>query len=355
LTVETTSGQFTLFHNGTGPSGPNHPPVVIMRSPADGASLLVKPPASVMLEWNGTDPDDDALLYTIYISSVIFNLSSLPLPAAQTTRSNFRASALSDNTTYYWTVTASDSQAVSNGSVWKFSVKFGVPNIPPRITSLPPANATVGEEIVYQVTAVDDDSGNITFSLTSSIEGMAIDPVTGRLNWTPRPFQTGDFPVALKASDGQGGYAEQKFIIIVGEPPLRMPTCLILLPRDRSLVRGTFWVNGSAANGTYGIVRLQVRIDQRGWIEAGRAAGNWSVQLDTRKIPNGAHTIEARAYDGRNYSDYASVHVNIRNPERNITIGTDPAGLLILAILFISALVLAWQQFGRKGVPPPPV
>jgi hypothetical protein len=324
----------------------------MMRSPVDGASLVLKPLAAVTLEWNGSDTDGDTLNYTVYLSNTPFNLSALPPPAAQTGLSFFNASGLSNNTTYFWTVIASDGNATANGTVWKFTVRFGVPNIPPRITSLPPANAIVGVELVYQVTAVDDDGGNISFSLTSAMVGMAIDPLGGRMNWTPRPGQTGDVAVGVKVSDGQGGYAEQKFLIFVGEPPVTKPVCKILGPLNGTIVRGRFLANGTALNGSFGIVRVQVRIDQRDWLEAGRSSGNWSLELDTRHVPNGPHVVETRAFDGRNYSDPELVAVHVRNPERDFDTSWSPAGLIGLSVFLAAALLLGWHLLLRKGGPP---
>jgi len=353
LAVETVSGQFIIYHNGTGPPpGPNHTPSLMLRSPVDSASLVLKPPATVTLEWNGSDIDGDTLNYTVYLSNTSFNLSALPLPAAQTGQGFFNATGLADNSTYFWTVTASDDLNTTYGTVWRFSVRFGVPNIPPRITSIPPANATVGIELVYNVTAVDDDGGNITFSISSPVEGMSIDLLGGRLKWTPRPGQTGDIPVTVKASDGQGGYAEQKFLVFVGEPPVIKPICTINSPLPNAIVRGKFWVNGTAVNGSYKIVRLQVRFDQRDWVEAGRKAGNWSVELDTRNIPNGHHFLEARAFDGRNYSDPAPIGINVRNPDRDLVSVMDPVGPLMLLVLLAAALFLGWHLLLRKGGPP---
>jgi hypothetical protein len=158
--------------------------------------------------------------------------------------------------------------------------------------------------------------------------------------------------VTVRVSDGQGGYAEQKFLVFVGEPPAKKPICTIKSPLQKAIVWGKFWVNGTAVNGSYKIVRIQVRVDQREWVEAGRKAGNWSVELNTQNIPNGQHVLEARAFDGRNYSDPAPVVVNVRNPDRDLVSALDPVGPLMLLVLLAAALFLGWHLLLRKGGPP---
>jgi hypothetical protein len=354
LEANGTSNEFQILHSGTGPSpGTNHPPTVVLRFPIDGASLVIQPSSTVKLGWNGSDADGDPINYTVYISNMTFNMSSLPPPTELTNRSFFDAFDLKDNNTYHWTVIASDGKATGNGSIWKFAVKFGALNFPPRIISTPPANATVGVEMVYQLSAADENGDPITYTIKSNIAGMVIDPSSGRLTWTPRPSQAGDVTVLINASDGQGGFAEQRFTLFVSEPAVRKPTCVIQSPSLNDIVRGRFRVNGTAINGSFGIVRVQVRVDGRDWMDAGWAAGNWSLEVDTRHLVNGPHIIEARAFDGRNYSDPDPVHVHVRNPERDFDTTWSPAGFVMLLVLLGAAIFLLWHLMLRKGGPPP--
>ena len=92
-------------------------------------------------------------------------------------------------------------------------------NHPPTIISTPNTTAFVDTPYIYDVNATDPDVGDIlTYSLTSNIpEGMAIDPTTGVINWTPTAIQIGDNDVIVEVSDNGSpvGSDIQNFTIVV--------------------------------------------------------------------------------------------------------------------------------------------
>jgi RHS repeat-associated protein len=97
-------------------------------------------------------------------------------------------------------------------------------NRPPVVASI--ANQTIPEEAAFQlqVSATDPDgpASAIRFSLDAASvnRGIAIDPVTGLLTWTPHEAQgTGAYSVIVKATDGgsPAAIAERTFTINVSE------------------------------------------------------------------------------------------------------------------------------------------
>ncbi|MFO0796118.1 MAG: putative Ig domain-containing protein [Gemmataceae bacterium] len=103
-------------------------------------------------------------------------------------------------------------------------VFFGVPNRPPAFTSVPELEATVGRGYAYAAAAADPDGDPLSFSLVAGPAGMAVDPATGELAWTPTAGQVGAQAVTLRVSDARGGFAEQTFTLVAAAPrPNRPP------------------------------------------------------------------------------------------------------------------------------------
>jgi hypothetical protein len=90
-------------------------------------------------------------------------------------------------------------------------------NHDPEITSSPVTTATEGIPYIYEVQATDPDGDALTFTLTTSPEGMTINGATGMINWTPDNTQSGSRPVVVEVTDGLGGRATQSFTIEVTE------------------------------------------------------------------------------------------------------------------------------------------
>ncbi len=77
-------------------------------------------------------------------------------------------------------------------------------NTPPRITQLPDVQTDSGV-FTYQFEAYDADGDrNLRFFLDQSPAGMAIDAITGELQWRPKASQAGVHPVEVGVTDSQG-------------------------------------------------------------------------------------------------------------------------------------------------------
>ncbi|UCC63532.1 MAG: putative Ig domain-containing protein, partial [Anaerolineae bacterium] len=85
---------------------------------------------------------------------------------------------------------------------------------PPVIVSTPVTEAAVGWPYSYDVQAAGNPAP--TYALTTSPDGMTIDPATGLISWTPTLGQEGSHPVEVEASNSQGSDS-QPFTVVVGE------------------------------------------------------------------------------------------------------------------------------------------
>jgi hypothetical protein len=74
----------------------------------------------------------------------------------------------------------------------------------PVIISTPALSAKEGVRYIYDVNAVDGDAQDtLTYSLVSTVSGMAINPSAGELTWTPSVKDYPGVEVTIKVSDGK--------------------------------------------------------------------------------------------------------------------------------------------------------
>lgn len=94
-------------------------------------------------------------------------------------------------------------------------------NRPPRFTTEPPLEAEAGARYLYDADALDLDLDPVTFSLVAGPSGMAVDPASGLVSWTPGAVGPAEVTVVLGAGDG-AAVTEQPFELAVAgvvEPP----------------------------------------------------------------------------------------------------------------------------------------
>ena len=93
-------------------------------------------------------------------------------------------------------------------------------NTPPVITSFI-QDSRFNDGFAYQIKAEDADNDPLKYSLRFAPEGMAIDPGTGLINWTPPPGFKGTVHVMALVTDGAGGEARQIFNLQLDQEQIR--------------------------------------------------------------------------------------------------------------------------------------
>jgi len=349
LEVGYVTGDFTIFHPPSKP--PNRPPEVALLSPANN-SVIDK--TSVRLTWNGTDPDGDFLSYLVYLSDQPF--TDLAEPLVLTSDEFLDRSGLEDGATYYWTVEVFDPfnlTAENPAGIRLFTINLPKPpppmNHPPRITSTPLLTLKVNETWIYRILATDDDGDPLSISSSATPEGMIFDTANRILTWTPHTRQEGNHSITISVSDGKGGLDSQTFTLAVSgipPPPEMPPVCMIDRPANGSVVKGALEVAGGALNGSLPLRAVHFRIDGGAW-QTARGLANWTFSVDTRKLSNGVHTLEARSYDGVRYSNTTAIKVNVQNPAEKVTTGNNycqPALILATILGLVFVLSLAFRK-----------
>jgi len=115
-------------------------------------------------------------------------------------------------------------------------------------------------------------------------------------------------------------------------------------PSENEKVKGKMIVSGTATKGTLEVVSAQVRIDGGDWIDV---AGNytWQYSLDTTRLKNGKHLLEARAFDGNDYSDLASVNFTVDNQKAQ---GKGFIPGFEIGLLFVALMIVVYLHVGRQ-------
>jgi len=302
-------------YNVTVASGPNHPPEI-------KATVVPEAVAGTPYTYTikATDSDGDSLTFVLktQIEKMTLDPSTGVLAWTPPKPGDYPVS-----------VEISDGK---DSIVFNFTIHVIQANRAPRFQSTPSRDAYVGIPYSYEAKATDEDNDTLAFNLASGPPGMTVDGSSGRLNWVPNA--TGLFPVKLKVSDGRGGEALQEFVIAVNN---RVKLFVeIKTPAEAQKVKGKLAITGKVTNGTLNIVGVQIRLDSGDWIDV---SGNstWTYTLDTTKLKNGKHTLQARAYDGMDYSDIVNRTITVDN-QKEAAKGFIPG--------FVGTIGLAAAAFG---------
>jgi hypothetical protein len=184
----------------------------------------------------------------------------------------------------------------------------------PRITSQPSRSASVASPYRYQLTT----SGNppARYELVAAPTGMALDALTGQLEWTPSADQVGDHVVTVGVTNAWGR-VEQTFTLAVAADGIA-PTAPGDLRVDAVTTDGvTLAWNPSTDNmgvDHYAAFRVR-RCGFRG-IKRCYSLVNDNIQATTTTIsdlePLSSHTFVVRAVDAAGNMSYNSNSVVVR-------------------------------------------
>ncbi|MCD6171770.1 MAG: hypothetical protein J7J36_05100, partial [Thermoplasmata archaeon] len=96
-----------------------------------------------------------------------------------------------------------------------------------------------------------------------------------------------------------------------------IPSCIITEPENGSIVNGSIIIKGKASDidGNDTITKVEIRIDNNGWHVA-NGTNSWNYSINTKELKNGKHVVESRSYDGHDYSNVASIHIEVKNKKK---------------------------------------
>lgn len=170
----------------------------------EGQSITITP--------TGTDPDGDALDFSINDNRFTKNNGDFIWQTSQ-----------GDQGIFDIIITAVDNFGSQVTTMFQIIVNaITSSNNDPQITSTPITQVQVNTLYQYNVDATDIDNDQLTYSLSVSPVGMAINSNSGLITWTPTQVETVN--VLVIVNDGNNGVDSQSYTITVTEDPVTPPT-----------------------------------------------------------------------------------------------------------------------------------
>ncbi len=149
---------------------------------------------------------------------------------------------------YSGTLTVTDADNHSSTDAFTVAVG-GIINRQPHIVSTAVITAKEGGNYKYQVVATDPEipyGDTLIYSLDTAPDGMAIDPATGLITWTPTSSSPENSSVTVRVTDSMGLFDTQDYNITVDTS-----TFIIATGDD-----GRVWYAKSNGDGTWGAPRF---------------------------------------------------------------------------------------------------
>ena len=170
----------------------------------------------------GTDPDGDLVVWSLDRGPAGLSIDA--------TRGSVRWTPAFDQLgTHEVALRLTDT--LGGSATQTFNVTVQAVNLPPAISSVPPAAAMVGRPYTYAVRGNDPDGDPLTFRLAAAPAGMTIDPPTGFITWTPAANQAGGQQVVVRVEDGRGWVGIQTYTVIVATTPPNRPPVFTSTPQ----------------------------------------------------------------------------------------------------------------------------
>jgi len=127
------------------------------------------------------------------------------------------------------------------------------------------------------------------------------------------------------------------------------PQCSITRPYKDATESGKLRITGTAVMASDPIIRVQLRIDD-GSVLIANGTDSWYFDLDTTRMANGPHSIEAKSFDGSQYSESVTVSFTVHNKPAPTAKSDFPWYVVIAVIIIVAAVAVAgWRMTGRAS------
>jgi len=179
-----------------------------------------------------------------------------------------------------------------------------------EIVAVEPGLVLTGESVSFKANATDEH-GIVCCVWTSSIDGEIHNDTVA--NFTNSSLSVGSHTLTFKALDNLSAWSEElTTTLVVTLPDSDPPTISIISPADGDTVKENITITGAAADNV-GVVSIEYRVAGTGtWLPAS-GTNSWSVLFNTSTLDDGEHTLEFRAYNGKQYSDIRTLGITVDN------------------------------------------
>jgi len=154
-------------------------------------------------------------------------------------------------------------------------------------------------------------------------------------SWDTTTVNNGSHTIYARSYDGTDYSSIVSVTVIVNNiPPNHKPTVGIIFPTDGTEVKKTFTIHGTASDDN-NVEKVEIKIGDENWTIVDGTT-TWNYSWDSTNMDNGDYVIQARAYDGQEYSNIDSIMVKVNNKEG----GGGTPGFEMVALLVAMGAVL---------------
>ncbi|MCK5290429.1 MAG: fibronectin type III domain-containing protein [Thermoplasmata archaeon] len=254
--------------------------------------------------------------------------------------------AVLNGITYYYQVTATNAAGEGTPSEEAYATPALAPNAPLGLTAIagdsvinvtwvPPSfdgGSPITNYTIYKGTI---SGGQILLTTVSDVRYYLDQDVVIGVTYYYR--------VGAVNSMGEGPLSNEASATPVNQPP----TCSVSNPLTGTKVSGDVEISGEASDPSGTVERVEVKIDDGGWITA---SGNtsWTYAWDTTTVGNGQHTINVRSFDGSDYSSEEMLTVRVDNQQES-GFGDMTLWFVLVAIIIAAIVGIALMLRRRSG------
>ena len=194
-----------------------------------------------------------------------------------------------------------------------FTIEVVPPNSAPVITSTPVELAVADLPYVYQVTAQDAEDDGVSFSLGGTPpDGMAIDPATGLLTWTPAIDQVAVHDITVVASDGELEDSQAFTLEVLADAP-NDPPHISSTPRARTRLGSQYIYAVEATDPNADPLSYHLDSPPQGMTIDGEGVVRWQPTVGQL----GDNPVNVRVEDGRGGVDTQSFTLTVVTTDTN--------------------------------------
>jgi subtilisin family serine protease len=257
-------------------------PVTSITSPSSGATLI----GTVVVYTTASDAKGvtrtelyagTRLLGTSYSASSTFYWDTLAEPTGE------------------YILTAKAYDAVGNvGTSEPVAVTVARDTAPPSVTiTSPTAGATVeGSSSIFASAADNTRVNKVEFFVDGSLVGTSTHNYAA--SWNTRSVANGSHTLTAKAHDIYGNVGTSPAVVVMVNNDVTAPSVSVTSPAEGATLLGTITLTASASDDR-AVSRVAFYVDgQLLWSDY---SSPYSYSWNSRSVPNGAHTVSAKAYD----------------------------------------------------------
>jgi subtilisin family serine protease len=277
------------------------PPTTTVTSPAAGATLK----ATVTVYATATDDYEVARVELYANDTLIGTDASSPFSFSWNTRA-------APNGTTQLTTRAYDHAGNVGISTAKTVIVDNDLIAPTVAITSPSDGATVTETVTFTADAADHVGvTKVIFYRGSTVIGSDT-TAPYSIAWSSRTVVNASYTFTARAYDAAGNTGDATPITLVVGNPNRPPVTAVTSPAANAVLKNTVSLIASATDDPPGVARVEFHVG--GVLVATDTAAPWSVNWDSRTLPNGSYTLISRAIDTEGLAaDSAPIAITLAN------------------------------------------